>query len=98
MICICICAISRAQTYFYICLVNMWHLNIFRYWFGKLFVIQIYSDICLGPWYDIRSSLQVSLENAMCQNDFKLFPGHSLNGGLPSFQCYDLKSSLYYLL
>ena len=50
-------AISRVQIYLDICLVNMWHPNIFRYLFCKLCGIQIYSNILYGPFYDIRSSL-----------------------------------------
>ena len=54
---ICICAISRVRIYLYTCLANMWHPNILGYLFGKLFGIQIYLDIRLGPYHDIRSSL-----------------------------------------
>ena len=52
-----ICAISPEQIYSDIHLVNMWHPNIFWYSFTKLCGIQIYSDICLDPFYDIHSSL-----------------------------------------
>ena len=54
-------ATSEVQIYLNICLVNMWHLNIFRYLFGELCGIQIYSDICLGPFYDICPSLATTL-------------------------------------
>ena len=52
-----ICAISRVGIYSDIRLVNMWHPNIFGYLSRKLCGIQIYSDICLGSFYDIRLSL-----------------------------------------
>ena len=48
---------SPVQIYLDIHLVNMWHPNIFWYSFTKLCGIQIYSDICLDPFYDIHSSL-----------------------------------------
>ena len=38
-------------------LVNMLHMNIFSYSFGTYCGLQIYSDICSCPIYDIRSSL-----------------------------------------
>ena len=47
---ICIHAISRVQIYSDMRSVNMWHPNIFGYLFGKLCGIQIYSDICSGPF------------------------------------------------
>ena len=54
---ICICAISGIQIYLDICLVNVWHQNIFGYSFGTLCGIQIFSYICLSPFYEICSSL-----------------------------------------
>ena len=39
--------------YYYICLVNMWHLNIFGYLFIEICDIQIYLDICSCPFYNI---------------------------------------------
>ena len=54
---ICICSIFLVQIYSDIGLVNMCPPNIFRYLFGKLCGIWIYSDICSGPIYDTRSSL-----------------------------------------
>ena len=55
IICICILAISRLQRYSDICSVNMWHLNMFGYSFGKLCDIQVFLDIRLCPFYYIRS-------------------------------------------
>ena len=68
IICILIHAISRVGIYSDICSVNMWHPNIFRYSFSKLCGIQIYSDICSGPFYDIRSSLGVSLASILSKD------------------------------
>ena len=51
------CAHSQVQIYLDIPMVNMWHLNIFRYPFNKLCGIQIYSDICSGPFHQFCSSL-----------------------------------------
>ena len=39
--------------YDYICLVNMWHPNIFGYLLIEICDIQIYLDICSCPFYDI---------------------------------------------
>ena len=50
IICICVCAISWFQIYSDIRLVNMWHLIIFKYFFGKFCGIQIYSDSSSGPF------------------------------------------------
>ena len=41
------------QEYGYICLVNMWHPNIFGYLFIEICDIQIYLDIHSCPFYDI---------------------------------------------
>ena len=43
---ICIRAISWVQIYLDIFLEIIWHANIFKYLFGKLCGIQIYSDTC----------------------------------------------------
>ena len=43
-------AISRVQIYSDMRSVNMWHPNICEYLSGKLCGIQIYSDICSGPF------------------------------------------------
>ena len=47
IICIRSLAIFAVQIYSDICLVNMWHPNIFRYLFGTECCIRIYSYICL---------------------------------------------------
>ena len=54
---ICIRSISGIQIYLDICLVNMGHPNIFGYLFSTVCGIQIFSYICLCPFYEICSSL-----------------------------------------
>ena len=49
--------ISKVRIYLDICLVNMLHLNLFKYLFGTYCSIGIYLVICSFPFYDIRSSL-----------------------------------------
>ena len=48
--------ISRVQICSDICYVNVWHLKIFGYSFGKLFCIGMNLDICLYPLFDICPS------------------------------------------
>ena len=45
---------------------NVWHPNIFVYLFGTWCGIQMYSDICSCPFYDIRSSLMTCVPATMC--------------------------------
>ena len=56
----------KYHSYLYLC--HFLSTNIFGYLFGKLCGIRIYLDICLGPVYDIRSSLTrcVVLESVYC--------------------------------
>ena len=65
---ICICTLSRVQIYLGSHSVNMLHPNIFGYLFGKLLGIQNYSDICLGLFYNIRSSLNCDDASVHCHS------------------------------
>ena len=53
----CIRAISQVRICSDIYYVNVWHLNIFGYSFGKLFCIGMNLDICLYLLFDICPSL-----------------------------------------
>ena len=64
-------AISAIQIYSGIRSVNMLHPNIFIYSFGTYCGIRIYSDICLCPFYDIRSSLGPWVHFKVCWGSFQ---------------------------